>query len=46
MLAGFHISRSDGLKGSSAHHIITTFSMSTSTESMLLSLLSAPSFTT
>jgi len=43
MLAGFQISHSDGLK---AHHIITAFYMSSSTESMLLSLLSAPSFRT
>jgi len=46
MLAGFQIIHSDGLKGSSHSLIITTFSMSTSTESMLLSLLSAPSFMT
>jgi len=41
-LAWFQISHI--AMGWRAHHIITTFSMSTSTESMLLSLLSAPSF--
>ena len=43
-LVGFQINHSDGLW--KAHHIITTFSMSTSTETVLISLLSAPSFTT
>jgi len=45
MLAGFQISHSDGLKASSHNHHIFYVQLSTSTESMLLSLLSAPAFT-